>query len=50
MPEDTKPSDDKKIEFTQTYATDVKARFEKLEASLADVVEFAKKLGHQPKH
>ena len=35
-------------EFTEAYAQDVKARFEHLEKQLADLIEFAKKLGHSP--
>lgn len=37
-----------KKEFTPEYANDVKARFEKIEALLKEIVEFLKPLGHSP--
>lgn len=37
-----------KKEFTQEYADDVKKRFEKIEASFKEAVEFLKTLGHAP--
>lgn len=37
-----------KKDFTEQYAQDVKARFEKIEKSLAEAVAFIKKLGHEP--
>lgn len=37
-----------KKEFTSEYAEDVKKRFEKIEAALKAVEEFAVRLGHTP--
>ena len=41
-------TDTPKPEFTEAYAKDVKARFEKIEKQLAELVAFAKPLGHSP--
>lgn len=37
-----------KVEVTQAYLADVKARFEALEAKVKELEAFASKLGHTP--
>lgn len=43
-------SDSPKVEVTQAYLNDVKARFEKLEAKIKELEDFARQLGHSPKN